>query len=155
MKENKTKGIIREIIENNSENKRAPKGFIYLKNDNRKFTVWDNKTLKKILIGGEYLIEFEEKENEFNLKKYINYNIKNIEDTSICIKKEKICFNDKEIEEISNYLKDTEHLKKGESNNGFCILGRKIIIEEGNIIKLPREVYYYLIELMKKNGKDN
>ncbi len=149
------KGIVEKKINNNSNNPKAPKGFIYFIKDERKFTLWEQDKVDKVVTGGEYEVGFIESENLWDGKSYVNYNVKTIEDLSMEINPKKIVFSKEEIAKLVEQNQDVNKLKVGESNLGFYIMGHRIIVEEVKEIKVPEKVYHYLIEKKITDGKSN
>ena len=131
-------GKVTKKIENQSTNPKAPKGFIWLEGDERKFTVWKKELLDFFIVNSTYEIEYSHSENLYGGVTYDNYNITNASDSSISVNPKMISFSEEELEELGTINSDTTRLKKGDSNSGICILGHNLVVEEVKDIKIVR-----------------
>ncbi len=146
-------GIIEKKIENKTDNPKAPTGFLYLLDNEDKFTIWKSVELEKVIVGGEYEIVYTETENIYGNRTYKNYNVSSIDDMSIGITSKNISFSEEEIDILKDVGFDTSKIKIGESNSGFTILNHKVVIGDVKDIVVPKNVYNYLIQ--KKLNETN
>ena len=93
----KIEGIITEKKPYSGTSSNAPQGDIFV--DNNKFACWDKEIFDKCIVGEVIHINYTEKENEYNGKKYVNKSISSIESKDSNVEIEVIKIDDSIVED--------------------------------------------------------
>ena len=148
-------GILETKEINMSDNPKAPAGFIYFKELDKKLTVWGKSVLDKLTESGEYKVVYSHKSNSFNGQTYDNYTVDDIIDKNIEIDTDKITFKPEYIAKQKEQGFPTENLKEGSGELVWSIMGYSVKInEEIREIEIPRKILDYLIKLKGAVGSD-
>jgi len=148
-------GKISRKEKNVSDNPKAPAGFIYIRGDSKKLTVWSASIFEDIIDGSEVEVTFTESENLWGGKTYINYNVQGVQDKSMDINAKKVVFSSEEVEKLVEENQDISRFKVGNASLGYCVLNHRLIVGDVKDVIVPKDVFYYLIEKGIANAKGN
>ena len=138
---------IKSKVVNESDNPKAPYGFLYLEDD-RKVTVWKKAEFENIITGIPCELTYTTTEN--GLFKNITFN--NFKLDILDIDKTKITFTEEAINELKEDGRPTDHLKVGDGTIPYTLFGIKVVIDDGvEEIRMPQVVITNLLEAL--NGK--
>ncbi|MFW6047220.1 MAG: hypothetical protein ACOCP4_05490 [Candidatus Woesearchaeota archaeon] len=148
-------GILKKIEKNESNNERAPVGFVYFEEIDIKFTVWKKNLLDCFIEKGRYKILYTIKNNVFKGMEYTSYNVEDVIDKNIEYDRDRLTFSKNQLDILKDNEIDTKNLNEGSGENHWKIMDYPLIFDESvEEIRVPRKVFDFMLKISSLGGEN-